>query len=82
MVSNTGSAKGSKETARRIRFESNVDPFATVEEIERGGAGIVGDPFTTVEEIEQDGADQPATAPKSKAEGNEKAKPESEVRPR
>ena len=72
----------SKETARRIRFESNVDPFATVEEIERGGAGIVGDPFTTVEEIEQDGADQPATAPKSKAEGNEKAKPESEVRPR
>ena len=30
---------------------------------------------------EQDGADQPATAPESKSEGNEKPKPESEVRP-
>ncbi len=30
---------------------------------------------------EQDGADQPATAPESKAEGKEKAKPKSEVRP-
>jgi hypothetical protein len=32
-------------------------------------------------EVEQDGADQPATAPESKAEGKEKTKPESEVRP-
>ena len=30
---------------------------------------------------EQDGADQPATAPESKSEGNEKPKPESKVRP-
>ncbi len=30
---------------------------------------------------EQDGADQPATVPESKAEGNEKTKPKSEVRP-
>jgi hypothetical protein len=30
---------------------------------------------------EQDGADQPATAPESKAERKEKVKPESEVRP-
>jgi len=30
---------------------------------------------------QQDGADQPATAPESKAEGKEKPKPESEVRP-
>ena len=30
---------------------------------------------------EQDGADQPATAPESKSEGNDKPKPESEVRP-
>ena len=30
---------------------------------------------------EQGGADQPATAPESKLEGNEKPKPESEVRP-
>jgi dihydrofolate reductase len=30
---------------------------------------------------EQGGADQPATAPKSKAQGKEKPKPESEVRP-
>jgi len=29
---------------------------------------------------QQDGADQPATAPESKSEGNERAKPESEVR--
>ncbi len=32
-------------------------------------------------EAEQGGADQPATAPQSTPEGNEKAKPESEVRP-
>jgi len=32
--------------------------------------------------IEQDGAHQPATAPESKPEGEEKLKPESEVRPR
>ena len=32
------------------------------------------------EEAEQDGADQPATAPESKPEGNEKPKPESEGR--
>jgi hypothetical protein len=31
--------------------------------------------------VEQDGADQPATAPESKPEGNEKPEPESEVRP-
>jgi tetratricopeptide (TPR) repeat protein len=30
---------------------------------------------------QQDGADQPATAPESKSEGNEKPNPESEVRP-
>jgi hypothetical protein len=29
---------------------------------------------------EQDGADQPATAPKSRAEGTKKTKPEAEVR--
>jgi len=30
---------------------------------------------------EQDGADQPATAPESRSEGNKRAKPKSEVRP-
>ena len=37
------------------------------------------DPQT--EEAEQDGADQPATAPESKPEGNQNPIPESEVRP-
>ena len=34
-----------------------------------------------IEEVQQDGADQPATAPESKAEGEKKPKHESEVRP-
>jgi hypothetical protein len=34
------------------------------------------------EEAQQDGADQPATAPESKAKGEEKPKPESEPAPR
>ncbi len=35
----------------------------------------------TKKSAEQDGTDQPATAPESGAEGKEKTKPESEVRP-
>jgi hypothetical protein len=34
-----------------------------------------------IQDVQQDGADQPATAPESKAEGKEKTKPKSEVRP-
>jgi hypothetical protein len=41
----------------------------------------VGILVETAMNTEQDGADQPATAPESKAESNEKTKPESEVRP-
>ena len=38
--------------------------------------------FARKETAEQGGADQPATTPESKPEGNEKPKPESEARPR
>lgn len=36
---------------------------------------------TLTNRAEQDGADQPAAAPESKPEGDQKPKPESEVRP-
>ncbi len=38
-------------------------------------------PLLKKQSSEQDGADQPATAPESKSQGNEKPKPESKVRP-
>ena len=38
--------------------------------------------FLDPEDVEQDGADQPATAPESKAEGSDKPNPEAEGLPR
>jgi hypothetical protein len=46
----------------------------------KAGINVLHYAYTHIE-AEQVGADQPATAPESKSEGNEKTKPESEVRP-
>ena len=67
----------------RIAFASEDHIF---EELHKAAVGIANDPFGTRQQetkrVEQDGSGQPATAPESKLEGNEKPKPESEVRPR
>ena len=51
-----------------------------IEIVTRTAAGSSIDALNKIK-AEQDGADQPATASESKPEGNEKPKPESEVRP-
>ena len=55
----------------------NVDFNEESEELRQ----LISTAIDQTNNAQQDGADQPATAPESKAEGKGKAKPESEVRP-
>lgn len=67
------------EFSRKPGVDESKLPFA----IAKDGINLIGE-FEAVlrkPKAQQDGADQPATAPESKSEGEEKPKPESEVRP-
>jgi hypothetical protein len=55
----------------------NVEFHSESEEVQT----LVSKAITAIIKAQQDGADQPATAPESKAQGKQKQKPESEGRP-